>query len=50
MSARCAQEIDPLSLTIPEALAAMHYFERDFDRAIYYSQRTLDADPDFALA
>jgi tetratricopeptide (TPR) repeat protein len=45
-----AQEVDPLSLTIPEALAAMHYYERDFDRAIYYSQRTLDADPNFALA
>jgi TolB-like protein/Tfp pilus assembly protein PilF len=47
---RRAQELDPLSLAIPSALASNFYFERDYDRVIEHSRRTLEADPNFVLA
>lgn len=47
---RRAQELDPLSLAIPSALASNFYFERDYDRVIEHSRRTLEADPSFVLA
>ena len=45
-----AQELDPLSLVFPSALASNFYFERDYDRVIEHSRRTLEADPNFVLA
>ena len=45
-----AQEVDPLSLTIPGALATMYYFDRNYDEAIALSRRTLEGEPDFVLA
>jgi TolB-like protein/Tfp pilus assembly protein PilF len=45
-----AQELDPLSLAIPSALASNFYFERDYDQVVERSRRTLEADPNFVLA
>jgi hypothetical protein len=36
--------MDPLSLTIPEALASMHYLNHDYDRAIAFSRRTMEVE------
>jgi len=47
---RTAQELDPLSLTIPGALASIHYLNRGYDEAIALSRKTLEAEPDFVLA
>jgi TolB-like protein len=45
-----AQEVDPLPLTIPEALASMHYLNRDYTQAIALSRRTLEVEPGFPLS
>jgi TolB-like protein/Tfp pilus assembly protein PilF len=47
---RRAQELDPLSLVIRQALASVHYLARDYDRAIEECRQTLKIDPAFVLA
>ncbi len=44
-----AQELDPLSLSIPAVIGWIHYFARRFDQAIEYYQRMLGIDPEFLL-
>ena len=44
-----AQELDPLSLSIPAVIGWIHYFARRFDQAIEYHQRMLAIDPEFLL-
>ena len=44
-----AQELDPLSLSIPAVIVWIHYFARRFDQAIEYYQRMLGIDPEFLL-
>jgi len=46
---RQAQEIDPLSLPVKAATAAMNYFARRYDEAIELCERALDMDPNFTF-
>lgn len=45
-----AQEVDPLSLSISNAVARQFYFARRFDEAIEQCRRTLEMDPHFLPA
>jgi serine/threonine-protein kinase len=45
-----AQEIDPFSLAIRAMKAALYYFARDYDKAIEYSNKTIEMDPTFHWA
>ena len=45
-----AVELDPVSLIINTNLAWVQYFARDYDRAIESFKKTLEMDPDYALA
>ena len=45
-----AVELDPLSLIINTNVAWVHYFARDYDRAIEIFKKTLEMDPNYALA
>ncbi|MDP2915743.1 MAG: protein kinase [Candidatus Aminicenantes bacterium] len=45
-----AVELDPLSLQINTNAAWVHYFARDYDRAIEIFKKTLEMDPNYALA
>jgi tetratricopeptide (TPR) repeat protein len=45
-----AVELDPLSLIINTNVAWVQYFARDFDRAVETFKKTLEMDPDYALA
>ena len=47
---RRAQALDPLSLIINTDFGRLLYFARDYDAAIAQLSRTLELDPDFALA
>ena len=48
--AKRAQEIDPLSLWTNSNIGFVSYLGRQYDEAILASQRTLELDPDFAVA
>jgi tetratricopeptide (TPR) repeat protein len=45
-----AHELDPLSLIISTDVAEMHYYARQYDRAIEQARQTLEMDPAFLLA
>jgi TolB-like protein len=45
-----AQEVDPLSLSISNAVARQFYFARQFDEAIEQCRRTLEMEPHFLPA
>ena len=45
-----AREIDPLSLVINTDIALNHYYARHYDAAIEQCKKTLQLEPDFALA
>ncbi len=45
-----AQELDPVSVIINEALGRQYYFMRDYDHAIQQYQKTLDMDARFVQA
>ena len=45
-----AQELDPLSIIISTNVAWIHYYAGEYDRAIEQFRKTLDMDPDYALA
>ena len=47
---RRAQELDPLSLFIQRDVADMLYYARRYDEAIAQGRKTLERDPNFALA
>ena len=47
---RRAQELDPLSLIIQRDVADMLYYARRYDDAIAQCRKTLERDPNFALA
>ncbi|PYX31024.1 MAG: hypothetical protein DMG80_11050 [Acidobacteria bacterium] len=47
---RRAQELDPLSLIIQRDVADMLYYARRYDEAIVQCRKTLERDPQFALA
>jgi len=47
---RVAQELDPLSLVVRAARAAVYYLARDYDRSIEESKQTLKIDSTFVLA
>jgi len=49
-SIRQAQELDPLSLIINANVGTLFYFARQYDRAAEQLKKTLDLDPDFAVA
>ena len=42
-----AVAVDPTSLIVNATIAWLHYFNRDYDRAIESSRRTLELDPHF---
>jgi len=46
---KMAQDLDPLSLIVGAIVGYVHYYARQYDRAIYYSQKNLELDPHFAL-
>jgi TolB-like protein/DNA-binding winged helix-turn-helix (wHTH) protein/Tfp pilus assembly protein PilF len=48
--ATSALALDPLSLIVNENVARPYYFSRQFDRAIEFSQKTLQLDPSFPIA
>lgn len=48
--AKCAQELDPLSLIVNASLGCCYYFGREYDKAIRQLLTTIDLDPDFAVA
>jgi TolB-like protein/DNA-binding winged helix-turn-helix (wHTH) protein/Tfp pilus assembly protein PilF len=50
VEAQIALRLDPLSLIVNENVARIHYFARDFDRAIEGSRKTLEMDPNFSIA
>ncbi len=45
-----AQELDPVSVVIASHMAWLHYFSRQYDRAISIARHALELDPSFALA
>jgi eukaryotic-like serine/threonine-protein kinase len=47
---RRAQALDPLSLIINAEVGRLQYFARDYDGAIVQLSKTLELDPDFAIA
>ena len=47
---RKAQELDPLSLVIHADVALLLYYARRYDEAIEQSAKTLELEPNFALA
>ncbi len=46
---KMAQDLDPLSLIVGAIVGYVHYYARQYDRAIYHSQKNLELDPHFAL-
>ncbi len=48
--AKIALALDPLSLMDNENVARVHYFAREFDKAIEGSKKTLEMDPNFPIA
>jgi TolB-like protein/DNA-binding winged helix-turn-helix (wHTH) protein/Tfp pilus assembly protein PilF len=50
MEAQTALRLDPLSLIVNENVARIHYFARDFERAVEGSRKTLEMDPTFSIA
>jgi TolB-like protein/Tfp pilus assembly protein PilF len=48
--AKRAQQLDPLSLSVSNSLAARYRDLRQYDQAIAVNQRTLELDPNFAPA
>lgn len=46
---KTAQDLDPLSLIVGAIVGYVHYYARQYDQAIYYSQKNLELDPHFAL-
>jgi TolB-like protein/Flp pilus assembly protein TadD len=48
--AKRAQEVDPLSLTINAVVGWMFFLARQYDQAIEQEKKTLEMDPNFALA
>ncbi|HZI87558.1 MAG TPA: protein kinase [Pyrinomonadaceae bacterium] len=49
-AAKRAQETDPLSLTINAVVGWMFFFARQYDQTIDQEKKTLEMDPNFALA
>jgi DNA-binding winged helix-turn-helix (wHTH) protein/TolB-like protein len=45
-----ARELDPLSLIISTDVAEVHYYARQYDRAIEQARQTLEMDSEFPLA
>lgn len=45
-----AQRLDPESLMIPVSLAACHYFEANYDKAVAIYRKVLERDPGFLMA
>ncbi len=45
-----AQKLDPLSVRVSFDLAVKFFFERDFDRAVEWLQKTISMDPNNAIA
>jgi serine/threonine-protein kinase len=48
--AELAAAVDPMSSIIRENLGRPYYYSRNWDRAIEYSTRTLQSDPDFSIS
>lgn len=44
-----AQNQDPLSLITGAVVGFVHYYARQYDQAIYYSQKNIELDPHFPL-